>query len=417
MISKPPGVEDIYPDRIPLWDKIVNTARTVFNLYHYKELITPVMEFTELFARGLGDESDIVSKEMFTFGDRGGRSLTLRPEGTASVVRAYIENGEYNRLSSAKFFYFGPMFRAERPQKGRLRQFNQFGAELFGSGDPYYDYEIMAMCSDIAEKTGIGEYTLKLNSIGCPDCRKAYIEDLKSYYISKIDELCEDCRRRLEKNTLRLLDCKKTSCADLKRGAPLIGNYLCDGCRLHHDAVKRYCTSGGISFEEDQYLVRGLDYYTRTTFEFVSAGLGGQNAFAAGGRYDNLVEQFGGKATPAVGFAAGIERMMLLLAGTPDDGAGLDYYIVHAGGESLSKAVRLVSQIRAKGFSVEIEPDAGGFKAQMKKANREKAARTIIIGEDETALDNVTIKEMSGGGQETVGLEQFLRSLRDDRIK
>lgn len=415
MISKPPGIEDIYPDAIPRWNRVVDAARSVFGLYNYRELIIPVMEYTELFARGLGDESDIVSKEMFTFEDRGGRSLTLRPEGTASVVRAYVENGDYHRLSTAKFFYIGPMFRAERPQRGRLRQFNQFGAELFGSGDPFYDYEIMAMGDAITKSVKIAPYTLKLNSIGCPECRAPFIAALKAYFLSKKDELCQDCQRRIEKNPLRILDCKNESCVRLKMVAPLIGNYLCDRCRAHHETVKGYCTAGGIAFQEDQYLVRGLDYYTRTTFEFVSSALGGQNAFAGGGRYDNLVTEFGGKPTPAVGFAAGIERMVLLLPEAGDDATGIDFYVVHSGGGTLAAAVSLASRLRALGRSVEIEPDAGGFKSQMKKANRERAARALIIGEEEASSGSVTVKEMAGGTQETVPLERFLASLQDLR--
>jgi histidyl-tRNA synthetase len=310
MIQKPPGIEDVFPDRIDRWNHVVNTARNVFRAYNFRELIIPVMEYTEVFARGLGDTTDIVSKEMFTFEDRGGRSLTLRPEGTASVVRAYVENGEYNRLSLSKFFYMGPMFRAERPQRGRLRQFNQFGAELFGSGDPYHDFEVISMMDSIARKTGIDGYSLHLNSIGCPGCRGGYIAALREYYSSHEEHLCKDCRARLGKNALRLLDCKVDSCREIRKGAPLITSYLDDECRAHHEKLKEYLSADSIDFIEDPFLVRGLDYYTRTTFEFLTDRLGGQNAFAAGGRYDQLVEEFEGRSTPAVGFAAGIERLL-----------------------------------------------------------------------------------------------------------
>jgi len=417
MLTKPPGIEDIFPDRIVKWNRLVNAARYVFGLYNYREIIIPVMEYTELFTRGLGNESDIVTKEMFTFEDRGNRSLTLRPEGTASVVRAYIENGEYNRLSSAKFFYTGPMFRAERPQRGRLRQFNQFGAEFFGSSNPYYDFEIIAMGDTITKSAGIPSYTLKLNSIGCPECRKGYIADIHEYYTARKERLCEDCRRRLEKNALRLLDCKNESCVALKKDAPLLGQHLCEECREHHAAVKGHCDAAGIAYEDDPYLVRGLDYYTKTTFEFVSSSLGGQNAFAGGGRYDELVARFGGSPTPAVGFAAGIERMLLLVPDAETDVPGVDYYVLHSGGTTLAPALRLTASLRSMGCSVVIDPDAGGFKSQMKKANREKAGHALIIGEEEAASNTVTVKDMTQGTQTAAGYDAFLSSIRADREK
>lgn len=296
--TKAPGVEDIFPDRIQEWNFILKTAKTVFDIYNFKEIIVPVFEFTDVFIKGIGQDTDIVSKEMFTFEDRGGRSLTLRPEGTAGVVRAYVENGDYNRLSISKFFYSGQMFRAERPQKGRLRQFNQFGAETFGSINPYYDFEIIGAMNTISEKLDIKDYTLLVNSIGCPDCRPAYIRELKKYYESNIDKLCEDCKKRLDRNPLRLLDCKNDKCVALKKNAPVITTFICGNCREHFTSVKHYLNGNHIQYTEDPMLVRGLDYYTKTTFEFVSTGLGGQNAFAAGGRYDNLVEEFGASPHP-----------------------------------------------------------------------------------------------------------------------
>ncbi len=413
MIVKPPGIEDIFPDRIDAWNRITGTAREVFRLHNYREIVIPVLEFTEVFSRGIGDETDIVSKEMFTFEDRGGRSLTLRPEGTASVVRAYVENGEYNRLSSCKFFYTGPMFRAERPQKGRLRQFNQFGAEFFGSEDPYYDFEIIAIIDGIARRLGISGYRLLLNSIGCPDCRKEYIADLVRYYEERKSELCEDCQRRLYKNPLRLLDCKNPRCAALKENAPLISERLCGNCRTHFDAVKGHCSSHGISFREDPRLVRGLDYYTRTTFEFITSAEAGQNAFAAGGRYDNLVEVFGGKPTPAVGFAAGIERIMLIMGDTTLP-APLDLFIVHGGGDALASAIRIADTLRAKGVAVDFDPAGKGFKSQFKKADRESASRVLILGEDEMREGFCTVRDMKNGEQARIdnnSLESYFLNL------
>ncbi len=411
MLSNPPGITDIFPDGMEQWNRVISTAHHAFRMHNYKEIIIPVMEYTEVFARGLGDETDIVSKEMFTFEDRGGRSLTLRPEGTASVVRAYVNNGDYNRLSTAKFFYSGPMFRAERPQKGRLRQFNQFGAELFGSAHPYYDYEIISMTDLICRKLGIEGYTLLVNSIGCPACRDGYVKELRAYYTGHIDQLCEDCRRRLDRNTFRLLDCKQQSCVELKKGAPVITSHLCKECADHYTVLKDYLDRGNTRYQEDPYLVRGLDYYTRTTFEFISDRLGGQNAFAAGGRYDNLVEVFGGKPTPAVGFAAGIERILLLLNGVRAESEKLDTYIVHIGGTSLTQAVRLSALLRESGISSELEPETRGFKAQFKKADRENARYALIIGQDEAADNTCTVKDMRDGGQKRMDYKKCVEFL------
>ncbi|HNR87326.1 MAG TPA: histidine--tRNA ligase [Spirochaetota bacterium] len=402
MLKKPPGIEDIFPDAMEKWDHVTGTARDVFRTYNYKELIIPVMEYTEVFARGLGDETDIVSKEMFTFEDRGGRSLTLRPEGTASVVRAYVENGEYNRLASCKLFYCGPMFRAERPQKGRLRQFNQFGAEFFGSENPYHDAEVIGMMDAIARRLALAPYAVLVNSIGCPECRVPYTESLKSFYTSHAARLCEDCARRLEKNPLRLLDCKNESCRALRAEAPVITAFICGACRDHHDRVKGHLSQAGVSFTEDPFLVRGLDYYTRTTFEFVTERLGGQNAFAAGGRYDGLVEQFGGKKTPAVGFAAGIERILLMLGDQSAPERRLDVYIVHSGGDALALAARTAAALRERGIAADLDPDAGGFKSQFKKADRERARLCVIVGEDELREGTCSIKDMGSGEQASV---------------
>ena len=407
MIRKPPGIEDIFPDRIELWNMITGTARNIFRIYNYREVILPVMEYTEVFSRGLGDETDIVTKEMFTFQDRGERSLTLRPEGTASMVRAYVENGEYNRLATCKFFYCGPMFRAERPQRGRLRQFNQFGAELFGSDHPYFDFEVIAVMDSISKKLGIRDYSLLLNSIGCPDCRAPYIRELQSFYREHREELCDDCKKRLETNPLRLLDCKQESCIILRKSAPMISNYLCDACSQHFTTVKQYLDDDGITYIEDPYLVRGLDYYTRTTFEFITDRLGGQNAFAAGGRYNNLVETFGGKPTPAVGFAAGIERMYLLMEDQEFSSRPLDVYFVHTGGDAFEKARQLMQDTRDKGYTCDIDPNGKGFKSQFKKADRENARFAVIIGEDELAEATCTLRDMTSGEQKKIPFEEI----------
>ena len=412
--TKAPGIEDIFPDRIAAWNFVLNTAKELFETYNFKELIIPVFEYTDVFIRGIGTETDIVSKEMFSFEDRGGRSLTLRPEGTAGAVRAYVENGDYNRLSIAKFFYSGPMFRAERPQKGRLRQFNQFGAETFGSGNPYHDYEVISMMDAITQKLGIDNYELLINSIGCPECRVKYIQELKNYYKGNFDNLCEDCKKRLERNPLRLLDCKNEKCVELKTRAPAITSFICKSCGDHHNTLKDYLNDGGISYTEDPLLVRGLDYYTKTTFEFVSKGLGGQNAFAAGGRYDNLVETFGGKPTPAVGFAAGIERILLLLDNNKIKQKQLDVFLVYSGEDGFKKSLELLNKLRANSFSADMDPEFSGFKSQFKKADRENAKFTVITGEDEIKSKKLTVKSMESGKQEQIeedNIIDYLRSL------
>lgn len=410
MIQKAPGIEDIFPDRMDTWNFITSTARDVFRLFNYRELIVPVLEFTELFTRGIGSETDIVSKEMFTFEDRGGRNLTLRPEGTASVVRAYIENGEYNRLSLCKFFYSGPMFRAEKPQKGRLRQFNQIGCELFGSADPFFDCETISLMDTLVRKLGITDYTVLVNSIGCPECREKFILELRDFYAGKLESLCDDCKRRLEKNTLRLLDCKNERCVGLRKSAPIITHHLCGPCRDHYGQVKEYLDKASIVYREDPFLVRGLDYYTRTTFEFVTTKLGGQNAFAAGGRYDNLVELMGGKPTPAIGFAAGIERMALLLEGKDIPSSTVDAYIVFSGDAARDAAVDLLNRVRKAGFSADMEPEAKGFKAQLKRADRERARYALIIGEDEVKNGTVTVKNLSTGNQQVAAIGSTVES-------
>ena len=372
------------------------------------------MEFTEVFSRSIGDATDIVSKEMFTFEDRGGRSLTLRPEGTAGVVRAYVENGEYNRLSLCKFYYSGPMFRAEKPQRGRLRQFHQLGAEVFGSNDPYYDYEIIAIVDSIAKSIGIEKYNVMLNSIGCRECKPEYTDKLKIYYSERSDKLCDDCKKRLTKNPLRLLDCKNETCRDLRNNAPVIAEYICAECKEHFAKVCSYLDTGGIKYIIDNYLVRGLDYYTRTTYEFIAENLGSQNAFAGGGRYDYLIEHFDGKPTPGVGFAAGIERMFLLIENKEITNPGIDAYIIHTGGDTLKKTIDLAFELRKNNLSVDFDPEVKGFKAQFKKGEREHASFFIIIGEDELADKKATIKNQTTGEQLKVGFNELVAYLNSE---
>jgi len=410
-MTKAPGIEDIFPDKMDRWNHVINSARNAFGRFNIREIIVPVIEFTDVFARGIGDDTDIVSKEMFTFEDRGGRSLTLRPEGTAGVVRAYCENGEYNRLAISKFFYIGPMFRAEKPQKGRLRQFNQLGAEIFGSDDPFHDAEIITLIDAIAKDTGISDYSVLINSIGCSDCRPAYIEELKKYYDAHSSELCEDCKRRLSKNTLRLLDCKNEGCRALREKSPRITGHLCGSCADHYTSVKNHLDTAGIRYTEDPFLVRGLDYYCKTTFEFVTNALGGQNAFAAGGRYNKLVETFGGKPTPAVGFAAGIERILLITESQQVKETRLDAYFVHAGESARDKCFSLVRSLRNQGLSADIDPSSTGMKSQMKKAERDRSRFAIIIGDTELQGGFAMVKNMDTGDQAQIPFDALAEAI------
>ncbi len=411
--TKAPGIEDIFPDRIELWNHIIDTARTVFKEYNIKEIILPIMEFTEIFARGIGDETDIVSKEMFTFEDRGGRNLTLRPEGTASLVRAYCENGDYNRLASSKFFYCGPMFRAEKPQKGRLRQFNQFGVEFFGEDSAYNDFEIIAVMDTITKRLGINDYTLLINSIGNENERNIFVNELKKYYSDKIEKLCDNCKRRLDKNALRILDCKEPGCNVLKKDAPLINNFLDDESLKHHNELKRLLDNAGIKYIEDPLLVRGLDYYCKTTFEFVTDSLGGQNTFAAGGRYNKLVEMFSGKPKPAVGFAAGIERLFLMLESSFEPETSLDIYIIHTGDNARPKASLTAYELRNAGISVDFDPVGGSFKSQMKKLNRENCRFVVIISDEELEGNYATVRDAQTRKEVKIGFDTLIANIKD----
>ncbi|MDA3899580.1 MAG: histidine--tRNA ligase [Spirochaetes bacterium] len=411
--TKPPGVEDIFPDRIDLWNFIIKTAKEVFTQYNFKEVVLPVMEFTEVFARGIGDETDIVSKEMFTFEDRGGRSLTLRPEGTASLVRAFCENGNYNRLSSSKFFYCGPMFRAEKPQRGRLRQFNQFGVEFFGDDSPFNDFEIISAMDTVTKRLGITDYKLLINSIGLDTERSAYIDELKKYYAAHQDDLCDNCKRRFETNPLRLLDCKEAQCGKLKEDVPRITSFLGEESRSHYSELKALLESAGIDYTEDHLLVRGLDYYSKTTFEFTTTELGGQNTFAAGGRYNNLVELFSGKPKPAVGFAAGIERLYLMLEDKYRPESSLDIFIIHTGSEAQKKALLTAYELRKNGISVDYDPTGGSFKAQMKKLNRERCHFMLILSEDEILGNYATLRNAETREEVKIQFDTMIESIKD----
>lgn len=406
-ITAPRGTQDFLPEQTGDWQKLEEKIRSICRIYGFGEVRTPIFESTELFLRGIGETTDVVTKEMYTFEDRGGRSMTLRPENTASVVRAYLEHKLYGEQKVHKFYYMGPMFRHDRPQAGRYRQFNQFGVEEIGSQDPAVDAEIIAMAFQLFRELGLNDLVLHLNSVGCPKCRPVYRQKLIEFFDGKRDELCDDCKSRLDKNPLRVLDCKEDGERMLSEWVPLITDYLCEECAEHFEKVQSYLTGIGISFEKDPRLVRGLDYYTKTAFEIMYAPLGAQSTVCGGGRYDGLIEEIGGPSVPGIGFAVGMERLLLTLKEQgllPPVEELRPAYIVALGDEARKEAFILQQALRAKSLYAEIDMNGRSMKGQMKAANKINADFTVIIGEDELAQGQAQIRNMETKEQETVAL-------------
>ncbi len=404
------GFHDILPKDIGRWHHIEENAKRLCELYGYSEIRIPVLEFTDVFARSIGAATDIVEKEMYTFTDRDGSSLTLRPEGTAGVVRSYVENSMYTKSPQIKLYYTGMMFRHERPQKGRYRGFYQIGAEIFGSEAPESDAELIAMISGFFDGIGLGEsVTLELSSLGDGECRPAYKSMLTDYFAGHKDELCEDCQRRLDTNPLRILDCKQKSCIEVSKDAPKMLDNLCDACSEHFTRVKESLDSIGIPYEINPKIVRGLDYYTRTVFEFTTERLGAQNAVAAGGRYDGLVKELGGPETPAVGFAMGIERIVLLHKEVIPEGfeKETDIYIAYLGEQARDAAFKLAFELRSSGARVEADYGGKSLKSQMKRADKSGARYTVIIGEEELKSGIVKLRDMKESSEHEVGMEEL----------
>jgi histidyl-tRNA synthetase len=406
------GFADVYPPEVKIWQKIEDTAKGLFALYGYEELKLPVLEHTELFHRGIGGDTDIVEKEMYTFTDKGGRSITLRPEGTASAVRCYIENQLFNMPSPQRFYYYGPMFRYERPQRGRLRQFYQIGCEAFGVDHPALDAEVLVMIHNILTSLGLDSLQLELNSIGCEVCRPAYRIALIDFFKGRLSHLCADCNRRYGSNPLRIMDCKVPACIEQRQGAPVIKEYLCEDCAGHYQRLKTILQEMGLTYRENDTLVRGLDYYTKTTFEFTTDLLGAQKAVAAGGRYDRLVEEFGGPATPAVGFAMGMERLVSLLK----DRVSLErptFVFIASLGEPAEKAsYRVAGQLRANGIAATVNFGHGSLKNQLRKADRLGVTHVLIIGDNELSRGIVNWKDLRNGKQGECTLEEFIKLVR-----
>jgi len=413
-IKVPKGTQDILPEDISKWYYIEDMIKEILNKYGYKEIRTPFFEYTDLFVRGIGESTDIVTKEMFTFPDRKGRSLTLRPEGTAPVIRAYLENN-MDRISKViKLFYLGPMFRCEKPQAGRFRQFNQFGIEVIGTKSPSADAEVILTVLDVYKKLGLKNLEILINSVGCKKCRANYIQKLKKYLKDKKDFLCSECKERYIKNPLRVLDCKKDSCKKIIESAPVIIENLCQECELHFSEVKSYLNDQKIVFHEDPRLVRGLDYYTKTAFEIISRGLGAQNAIGGGGRYDDLVEELGGKPTPAVGFAAGIERMIIAIdqqkVKWPVE-KGLDIFVAKVNEKNKDTAFRLLQKIRNTGLSADMDYSEGSLKSQMRIANKAGVRYTVIVGEEELSKNMVILRNMQTKEQKEIKIDNIINEV------
>jgi histidyl-tRNA synthetase len=402
------GTKDILPQDVHMWHFVENTAEEVFSKYGFREIRTPIIEVTELFARGVGDTTDIVNKEMYTF-EKSNRSITLRPENTAGVVRAYIENGMARLSAPVKLWYKGPMFRYERPQAGRQRQFHQVGVEMFGVEQPAADAEIILMAVNFLMHLGLKDLDVEINSLGCPKCREKFKQSLKKVIRPYLSDLCDDCRNRFEKNPLRILDCKVDSCKEIYAREEIqkviMSDFLCDDCRNHYEELKMYLDKMNVKYSENRLLVRGLDYYNRTVFEIKSNDLGSQNAVCGGGRYDNLVQQLGGSPTPAIGFAMGMERLISLLKKKEEE--KLDAYIVS---NFKTDAFIFAEELRGEGISVEFEMGDKKFVKQLEKASK-VAKFALILGENEMLNHKVSIKNLATGKQVTVNRADCVKML------
>lgn len=415
MISSIRGFNDILPPETYIWQHIEKEARDVFATYGFSEIRVPIVEKTGLFSRSIGETTDIVEKEMYTFADRHGEAITLRPEGTAPVVRAYIEHKLYGADPVAKFYYLGPMFRYERPQKGRFRQFHQIGAEVFGIDDPGIDAETLEMLIALFQRLGLEGVSLQINSLGCKECRPLYKEKLLNFLSDKKANLCPDCQRRYEINPLRTLDCKSQGCIEITSHAPSILDAVCEECKTHFEKVKEYLALSQVSFSVNPKMVRGLDYYIRTTFEITALGLGSQNAVAAGGRYDGLVKSLDGPDMPGFGFAIGMERLAMLLQDkghwAENKRQGLVFMII-LGDKAEKAAIPLIKTLRQKGMRIERDYGNKSMKSQMKRADKLGAKFVLILGENELASNSIMVKNMETGSQEQVALDKIEERLR-----
>lgn len=405
------GFKDILPEEVILWRQVEETARAVLERFHYAEVRLPVVEKTELFARSIGADTDIVEKEMYTFVDK---QITMRPEATASLMRAYIEHSMHAVRPVQRLFTLGPMFRHERPQKGRLRQFHQLDVEVLGSASPRLDAEVMSLGSRLFDELGVNT-SLEINSLGCPDCRPGYRQILLAFIEERLDQLCEDCRRRSKTNPLRVLDCKKPACRRQVEEAPSVIEHLCESCRTHFNGVRKNLELLGVAYSVNKFMVRGLDYYVRTTFEFVTDQLGAQSAVCAGGRYDGLIEMLGGPKIPGIGFAMGIERLVLLLRQQEQHSGKqeIDLFLAGLGEEGADYCFKLMDELRAQGLRVDMDLDGRSLKSQMKQADRAGAAFTLIVGSQELENNLAPLRNMQTGEQVELHLDSVSNFFND----
>ena len=415
MINVPKGTKDILPQDSYKWQFVENKARETAKVFGASEIRTPTFEHTEVFLRGVGETTDIVNKEMYTFNDKGGRSITLKPEGTAGVARAFVENGLANSVLPAKLFYITQCFRYERPQAGRLREFHQFGVEFLGAKNADIDAEVILLAKTFLESVGIENIALYINSIGCKECRKNYETALKEYLNQNYDSLCALCKDRLNKNPLRILDCKNDECKKITENAPKILDYICEDCSNHLETVKNLLDLAGVSYKINPNIVRGLDYYTRTVFEFVSENIGAQGAVCGGGRYDGLIAELGGNDVPGIGFAVGIERILMLLENTNkeiENPNKVKVYLAPMGNEELKKAFELTCKLRSAGITADFDHMGRGIKAQFKYADKIGAKYVAVIGSNELSSGVVKVKNMQDGTETDVSFDSFIEFVK-----
>ncbi len=410
----PKGTKDILPSQINKWHYVEGKFEDLCRRYGFKEIRTPIFEHTELFTRGIGDTTDVVQKEMYTFFDHGNRSITLKPEGTSPAARAFVEHKQYAEVQPSKYYYVLPCFRYEKPQSGRLREFHQFGIEVFGTPNMMADAEVICLANDFLTDLGITEIQLRINSVGCPCCRKSHREALRQFLTPKYNCLCDTCKSRYNKNPMRILDCKSPICHNLVQGAPMMIDYLCDDCKKSLDELQKNLTAMEIPFELDPGIVRGLDYYTKTAFEFVTTKIGAQGTVCGGGRYDHLIEEIGGPPIPGVGFGLGIERLLLLMEANeisfPEENKP-DAFIAVMGDRAKAYGLKLCRQLRRQGLAVEIDTLARNIKGQFKYADRLDARYTVVIGDNELDEGVVTVKDMTNSQQSQVKFDDLFEAL------
>ncbi|MDO5708432.1 MAG: histidine--tRNA ligase [Andreesenia angusta] len=417
MIKGPRGTNDVLPSDSYKWIYLEKKFREICNRFGYKEIRTPIFEHTELFERGVGETTDVVQKEMYTFFDKGDRSITLKPEGTSPVVRSYVENKLYAEAQPIKTFYITPCFRYERPQAGRLREFHQFGIEAFGSDDPTIDVEVMALVDIFLKDLGLEDIELRINSIGCPKCRKEYHSKLKDFLNERLEGLCSTCNSRFDTNPMRIIDCKNEDCQRQIEGLPMMIDNLCDECEENFKSVKENLDILGIDYIVDPRIVRGLDYYSKTAFEFISRDIGSQATVSGGGRYNGLVESLGGKSTPAVGFGMGIERLIMTLENSniiiPNENT-IDIFIATMGEDSKKLAFKLVNDLRKEGIACEKDYLNRSLRAQFKYANKINTKFVGTIGDDEVSTGTIQIKNMETGEEKSINIDDLKKTILEE---